>query len=307
MSESALLQQLRQTGDPALALQLLAISRSREAVEAALRTLETEPLDDRARPVLRAKFDLYASGKLRDSAALVREKIVRLLSSIGHPDDADIYLRGVNTYEAQPVTDVTQGLRAASLVALALVNADLAAIYATKLLGELSETSAFNGEPAITAINLLAQQGHTLAIYQFVLLAGMDVIDSGHHETLGKALESLGPLFPVPLYTELVDLFGPRDRALVNMGLITHIVEQRITELYARLENLISSTRHDELHRYGVVMLAAARDDTLAALLFRLAQVSPPHRRANFIEALELVPGEKAQEIIRFLSEQMRK
>lgn len=288
-----------------VALQLLQVSRSREAVEAALRALEQVELGDEARPVLRAKFQVYATGKLRDSAGLVRERLVRLLAAIGHPDDVDIFIQGVNTYEAQPVTDVTQNLRAVSLSGLVLVSSDLTAIYAVKLLSELDDTSEFNGEPAITAINVLSHQGNILPIYQYALLAGLDAIELMRYEVLGKALESLGAAFPVNLYAQLVELFAPRDRALVNMGLITHIAEQRLETLYPALEDMITSTRHEELHHYGVVMLAASRDEKLTPILYRLAQISPLHRIDNFIEALELVPGPKAKSIIEFLKSRL--
>ncbi|MBZ0295657.1 MAG: hypothetical protein K8L99_24075 [Anaerolineae bacterium] len=305
MSEATLLQKLRQADDEThvreVAINLLEASRSREAIEAALRALEHADVDDAVRPALRAKFQAYASGKLRDSAGLVRERLVRLLAAIGHPDDLDIFVQGVNTYEAQPVTDVAQNLRAASLAGLAYIDSDLAGVYATKLLSELETTSAFNGEPAMTAINVLSRQGKILPIYQYVLLAGLDAVEAVQYEVLGKAVESLGASFPANLYGELVDLFAPRDRALINMGLITHIVEQRLEALYPALENMITRTRYDELHHFGVVMLAASRDEALITILYRLAQVSPPPRADNFVEALELVPGQKAESIIEFL------
>lgn len=286
----------------ALALKLLGSSRKREVVDAALRALEDAPPDETARPVLREAFFHYADHITRDSAALVREKITRLLVHIGHHDDADVYLRGVNTYEAQPVTDVAQNLRAAALVGLALLNRDLGSIYAAKLIGEVNETSRFNGEPAMTAINLLAEQGLILPIYQFLLLAGLDALEAGQNEVAGKALESLGADFPVELYRELADIFIPRDRALVNMGIITHIVEHKVVSLYPRLEEIITGTRHMELHQYGAVMLAASRDTELIGLLFRLAKVSPQQRISSFIEALALVPGDEAQALRAMLS-----
>ena len=113
MSQVKLLQQLRQTDDPdesrALALELLASSRKREMVDAALRALEKAELGDSARSVLREKSLYYFEHDDQDNGALIREKLIRLLLEIGHPGDKDVYLRGINTYEVEPfMGEVTQ-------------------------------------------------------------------------------------------------------------------------------------------------------------------------------------------------------
>lgn len=293
------LQQLREVGDPTtayhLALELLAEQRQRDVIDAALRTLEHSDLDDAARPVLRSAFTYYADHPTRDSGALIREKIIRLLVSLGHPDDGDIFLRGIQTYERQPVRDVTQNVRTVALIGLSVVQPALSHLYATRFLSELDDSSPFNSEPIMTAITLLEKHEVIAPIYQFLLVSGLDALEAGHNEIVGKALESLGKDFPVALYADLIEIFAGRDRALVNMGIISHIVDYRVETLYAKLETIITSTRHHELHHYGVVMLAAARDETLKALLFRLVKTSPQRRIENFVEALALLPDEEAQ------------
>ena len=311
MVQTALLRQLREETNPTtardIALELLDTSKRREMIDAALRVLEQSDLDDDARPVLRNKVFYYFEQNHHDAGALIREKLVRMLMEIAHPDDRDIYLRGLETYEVQPLMgEVTQNLRAVSLVALAINDPDLAHIYAVKLLGEMESISQFNGEPAVTAINLLYQHGKTLPIYEFLLLGGVDALEIGYNEVVGKALESLGPSFPMALYRHLIDLFVERDRAVINMGMVTHIVENRVGKLYDVLENIITKTRHDELHNYGVVMMAASRDDELINRLYALAKLSPERRLANFIEAIELVPGDEKDELLESLRERMR-
>ena len=302
MSQVNLLQQLKQSRDPALALELLDQTRKREMVDVALRVLENSELDDTARPVLRSKTLYYFENNRHDAGAFIREKLLRMLADIGHPDERDLYLRGLYTYEIQPLMgEVTQNLRAVALVALAINDPDLAHIHAARLLSELDSTSKFNGEPVATAINLLAQQRQILPIYQFLLLGGMDALESGQNEVVGKALESLGDGFPVDLYRRLIDLFVERDRAVVSMGIITHIVEHQVRELYPVLEAIITQTRHDDLHNYGLVMLAVSRDADLIARLFSLAKLSPQRRVANFIEALELVPGHEKDDLLAAL------
>lgn len=308
---TTLLQQLRQADDPTaardLALELLATARRREMIDAALHTLENAELDDRGRPALRGKAWHYFERHREDAGALIREKLLRMLVNIGHPDDRDLYLRGLSTYEIVPMMgEVTQNLRAVGLVGLAINEPDLALTHATRLLCEIDSTSQYNGEPAVTAINLLSQRGQAHTIYAFLLLGGLDALEAGQNEVVGRALESLGADFPAALFQQLIDIFLPRDRAVVSMGIVTHIVENHVRELYPVLDDLMTNTRHDELHHYGAVMLAASRDDELIERLYALAKRSTPHRIANFIEAVELVPGDEKNELLAWLRNRQR-
>jgi hypothetical protein len=285
-----------------LSLELLHKSRKREVIEAALRALENVELDDSARPVLREKIIAYMDNPGNDKTLFVREKIARMLTNVGSPNDTDIYRRGVNTYEIQPfLGEVAHNFRAVSLVGLGIADQDEGSLYATKLLSEIDSTSVFNGEPAVTAINLLFRQNKILPIYQYLLIGGLDALEVGHNEVVGKALESLGENFPVELYKSLTELFLPRDRAVVNMGIISHIVEHKVEPLYNIVEGIITQTRHDDLHHYGVVMLAASRDPDLIARLYALAKITPKHRIENFVEAVGLTPGEEKDDLLAFL------
>jgi hypothetical protein len=308
MAQTNLLQQLRQTDDPheahRLALELLDSSKRREMIDAALRTLEQADLDDTARPTLRRKTWHYFDHNREDAGALIRETLLRMLVKIGHPEERDLYLRGLATYEIVPMMgEVTQNLRAVSLVGLAQNEPELALTHATRLLCELDSTSQFTGEPAITAINLLSQRRQAHTIYAFLLLGGLDALEVGQNEVVGRALESLGADFPIHLFQQLIEVFLPRDRAVVSMGIITHIVDNRVRELYDVVDSIMKDTRHDELHHYGAIMLAASRNDELVNRLYALAKISPPHRIATFIEALELVPGEEKNDLLEWLKE----
>ena len=98
------------------------------------------------RPCATNALSLFAEDK-RDKAGLLREALTRLLVHIEHPDDADIYRLGVETYHFQPVDDVAQNLRAAALAGLAPLDPPLACLYAARFLTE-PQTSVFNCEPA---------------------------------------------------------------------------------------------------------------------------------------------------------------
>ena len=189
-----------------LALQLLAGTNSRQYLDECLLALGSErvskTLGESHRSVLREKcLSYFADGK-RDKPGMLREGLTRLLVQIEHPDDADIYKLGVTTYYLQPIDDVAQNLRAVALAGLAPTDPPLACLYVTRFLGE-PFTSVFNCEPALTAVDVLVASNQRLPIYQFLLRGGEQMARSGRGELVGKALESLGEDFPLPLYEGL--------------------------------------------------------------------------------------------------------
>ncbi|MEP7292668.1 MAG: hypothetical protein ABI835_12860 [Chloroflexota bacterium] len=174
MSDVAkLAEQLKETGDAAVALELLSATIARSHVEAALTVLKRAEPDDRARPVLRERLLFYFDNKEKDRGATLREALVRLLVGIAHPDDLDLYLRALTVYEGippSPKVDVAQKLRSAALIGVSEIDTELAQLYAVKLLGEVGDTSDFSGEPALTALNLLVRYERWQPIYQYLLL-----------------------------------------------------------------------------------------------------------------------------------------
>ena len=274
-----------------LALQLLARTSSRLYLDECLRALNAEPvratLDERHREILREKCLGFFAESKRDKAGLLRESLTRLLVHIEHPDDADIYKLGVATYHLQPVDDVAQNLRAVALAGLAPIDPPLACLYAARFLGE-SHTSVFNCEPAMTAIDVLVASNQRLPIYQFLLRGGEGMARSQRGELTGKALESLGADFPLELYKELIAQYLELDQPTASMGVINFIIEGRAEALYDRLEEVISSTRDIDLRRYGLVMMAAARDDELGERLLGMAKLARADDLPLFIDAVEI-------------------
>ncbi len=274
-----------------LALQLLAQTKSRQQLDEVLRVLQSAPviasLDERHRPVLRQKCFSYYADSRRDKAGILREGLTRLLVHIAHPADIDLYQLGVETYYLQPVDDVAQNLRAAALAGLAPIDPALACLYATRFLGD-SHTSVFNCEPALTALAVLVSEKQRLPIYQFLLRDGLRMAQTGRGELTGKALEALGADFPPPLYKKLIEQYRAIDQPTASLGIINFIVEGRIAALYDQLEELILATRDLDLRRYGLVMLAAARDNALSERLLRLAALARYDDVPLFIDALEI-------------------
>lgn len=302
MSElSQLAESLKQTGDPAQALELLAATTARSHVETALAALKHAALDDRARPVLRQRLTFYFDNKEKDRGATLREALVRLLVGIGHPADLDLYLRALSVYEGIPPTpkiDVAQKLRAVALVGVSEVDSELAQLYAVKLLGEVAHTSDFSSEPALTALNLLIRYERWHPIFQYLLL--IDGYKPEYADVVSRALEAFPVEFPAALYTAAARRFIERDQPVEQTGIVGYVVEQRRADLYPLLEQIVAATQNGDLHRYTLIQMAAARDPALNAILFEQAKRSPLPWVAHFIEALELVPGsENALALLR--------
>ncbi len=294
-SQAELHRQLRRATDAEarrdIALRLLARTNSRQYLDECLRILNAEAvratLDESHRDILRDKCLLYFAESKRDKAGLLRESLTRLLVHIGHADDADIYKLGVATYYLQPVDDVAQNLRAVALAGLAPIDPPLACLYAARFLGE-SHTSVFNCEPAMTAIDVLVASNQRLPVYQFLLRGGEQMARSQRGELTGKALESLGAEFPLHLYEELITQYQALDQPTASMGIINFIIGDRAETLYDRLEQVILSTRDVDLRRYGLVMMAAARDDALGERLLGMAKLARQDDLPVFIEAVEI-------------------
>ncbi len=274
-----------------IALQLLARTNSRQYLDECLLVLHfpkvIATLDESHRPVLRDKcYSLFAAGK-RDKSGILRESLTRLLVHIEHPDDIDLYQRGVETYYLQPVDDVAQNLRAVALAGMAPIDPPLACLYAARFLGE-PFTSVFNCEPAMTAIDVLVAANQRLPIYQFLLHSGEGMARTGRGELTGKALESLGEDFPPHLYEQLIEKYQAIDQPTASMGIINWVLDRRAEELYDRLESVIMTSKDFDLRRYGLVVMAAARDDELSERLLRLARLASRENLPLFIEALEI-------------------
>lgn len=287
-----------------LALELLTVSLKRQYLDLALQKLMREPiretLDLSHRPTLREKARYYFENPGKDMGGNLREHLIRLLVPLCQPEDVPMLIQGIGVYERQPVRDVAQNLRAIALAALAGLDLELASAYAVKLLGE-DDTSEFNGEPSITAINVLLRANQPLPIYGFLLLKGERFLEQGKGEVIARAFESLGADFPPALYRAAAERFIGYDLPVVTSGIIDYIVGNRLDSFYPWLQEIIQGTRHPDLHRYGLIMMATARDETLRAALYAMAKMMPLKRVENYIEAIELTSGGERDELLAAL------
>ncbi|HUN09532.1 MAG TPA: hypothetical protein PLQ56_23205 [Aggregatilineales bacterium] len=291
------------------ALRLLTSGRRAE-VDHALMLLERDEVRDQLtveqRPALRRKLvDLMDGPPAQDKAGLLREKLTRLLAHIAHPDDRDVFIRAATTYYVQPVEDVAQNLRSAGLIGLAEIDRELACLYAVRLLGE-KDTSRFNGEPSVTAVNVLERFGQTLALLQFVIAVAR-AYDPRQGESVARAFEALPVDLPEAALLHAAQPYVEAGHAVPCTGIINLAVKREEEALHDLLEQMLTSTHDTDLHRYGTVMLATSRKPALVERLYRLANLSPLEYVRNYREAVELTTHPRRDEVVAMLGKREKR
>lgn len=146
---------------------LLGRERNPEVVAAAVRVLGGAQ-DAALRPVLLAKYHyLDANGTRRDAGGMLRAAILEALRPILTREDVTLLERAATTFEFL-YGEAAGDLRAAGLVVLGDVDEQLAGYHAARLLSD-QHTSITSGEPAVTAVRVLAAQAQLLPLYGYVM------------------------------------------------------------------------------------------------------------------------------------------
>jgi hypothetical protein len=241
------LQQLRDlAADPAAqaayAATLLQPRYGLEVIQAALHVLTNHP-HAAARPALAALFEHYAeNGVQRDPATYTRSAIVRALRPIATHDDADLLVRAALTYEYPPPAYKEEAalLRGNALVTLVDVDDEQAKYHATRLLADV-HTDPMSGEPAITAVAVLASQGERLPLYYYATQAPAAM----HPEVVAECLRRLADL-PVSAVGPLLATHAESEQPGVLVGLVDMLCqrtepgigEQFLADLLVRVRDL---------------------------------------------------------------------
>ena len=275
------LNELRQmAGEPeaqsALAVRVLAEEKDVQAVRAALEVLEQHPTPA-ARPVLRERYAHYdADGLRRDVGGYLRAAIVRALRHIGLPEDLPVLERAASTYEFLPPTHSEEAslLRSAALVTMEAVDPVVGAFHAIRLLGD-PYTSRLSGEPAVTAVRVLAAQDEHLALFYYALYQ-----PAPHSDVLSECLKNLTRL-PRLLLPEIIKKYAGTDDEVVLVGLLDLVLDTGggplIREFMDRGEKLA-------VYRYLVTRLVASHTEPDLAELSRAAQHEQNRRKLGILE-----------------------
>lgn len=243
-----------------LAIDLVERERVHRALEPALAVIERAAALE-ARPALRARYaDLAEHGDRHDQDCALRVAIVKALAAVETREDADVAERAIATVQIRMGVDVAQNLRAEGLLLLALLEPELTDYRAVELLND-PHMSTFSGEPAVTAVRVLAKRGHLLPIWVVARRSG-----TAPH-LLAQAFASLGPSAPKRLQLEaLLDHLGTaraRGEEGEALALVAAeaIVLNELKDGYGAVMELVRTTPNRSLREYleATIRRSAAR------------------------------------------------
>jgi hypothetical protein len=276
MSESkeTRLQRLRElSNDPPAraeyAVTLLQPKFGLEVVRAALRVLVARPHPPaRLAPV--RLFEHYATqGVSRDPGTYLRSEIVRALRPICEPSDIALLEQALMTYEFPPPSFKEEAalLRSGALVTLAEMDDVRARYHATRLLAD-PLTDPMSGEPALTAVSVLAAQGELLPLYFYVTQEETRM----QPEVASVCLRSLGAL-PAEALPSLVAGFAECQNPVLLVGLTDLLIEHPDLAISQEtLARLLVEVKDLDLYRYLAAAMLASGNADLRRMVLDAAQ-----------------------------------
>jgi len=238
--------------------------------------------DPDCRPALHEKFAWCEVKPVeRDSGAYLREAIVKALQPIISPEDLPLLQRGLVTYQKDGMYEVCAGLRAASLIALNDVDPELASLYAARFLTD--PDNSFSGEPATTAIRVLAAQQNLAPIFGLVSWGTSD------GETIGEGLRQLTDL-PASLLPLLIDRYRESENEHVVLGLWDLLLGHPTRDQWvAELLRFFRTTTLMDLYGIMAIQVVASRSGPMIEAMRELRATEFDRLRQQLLDqALEL-------------------
>ncbi len=257
----------------AYAVTLIRPDQPRPVLQAALAVLAETPTPAARVPLTSLYNHLAADSRKRDAGAFLRRAVVDALRPIALPADLPLALDAVNAYQFMP-DDQAQTLRASGLLLLTALEERLARFHAVRLLAD-PHTSPMSGEPAITAVRVLASQDELLPLYLYVLQS------SGHGELAPIAAECLRFLtgLPAALVGTLVAHCAAAGAA-VQLGLIDLLIQHQAgPQALEHLAGMLAKPQDLDVYRYLVIALLTAHQPQLKAMVLMAARSEAQRQR----------------------------
>ncbi len=278
------------------AMQVIAEEGSPELVKLALESLgeQVRPADG---PILRALYeDFDRDGAKRDPGGDVRVEVLRALWHLHSQDDLPLALHARNTSE-RTLQANGEMIRAAGLALLGVLDPARGAVEAVLVLGRDDAdpprtSSTMTGEPALTAVRLLASLGETSSLLLYVLSGSPP-----NSEVTGEALRGLVSLDPAILEPILMDLARSDDDGLLVAvcDVLVELPASPGTEALVRV--LLDSPSRGEVYQFLVSsVVASRRQDLIAMVVESLPREMSQKRLRSALEALRLAPKTGALE-----------
>jgi hypothetical protein len=250
-------------------------------LQAALAVLVEMPTPAARPPLLALYAHLAAESRKRDAGAFLRRAVVDALRPVALPADVTLALDAVTAYQFMP-DDQAQTLRASGLLLLNDLDETLARFHAVRLLAD-PHTNPMSGEPALTAVRVLASQDELAPLYLYALQS------TGQGSLAPVAAECLRSLvaLPVPLVGALVEHFHEA-AAVAQIGLIDLLVNHRDgPQALDYLAGVLAKPSDLDVYRYLNIALLSSHKAELRTLVLHAARAEVNRqRRAILREAL---------------------
>ncbi|MDB5057702.1 MAG: hypothetical protein JWO59_1174 [Chloroflexi bacterium] len=285
------LRQLRDLADSRedqidLALRLVRTEARQDVLEAVLEVLGSAERDPRLRPALLAAYaQCEEPDSRRDAGCHRRVALLHALRPVAQREDAALLERASTNYEFVPPgpVEVAAGLRATALVVLNEVDDRLAGFHAARLLID-KRTSELSGEPAVTAVQVLASQEQWLPLYTYVCQAGAPL-----HEITAECLRYLVGV-PLSVLQPLVDRYIQSPHEIEVLGLFELLLSHPERRVFQPMVlEFMRDTKLFDLYRWFVTAALSSRDpELIAAVTASVDEEKDPRKVAILREALTL-------------------
>jgi hypothetical protein len=216
-----------------------------------------------------------------DTSGYIREAIVKALQPIVQPGDVPLLQRAMTTYQMDGAYEVCAGLRAAALIAANDVDPGMAAMFAARFLTD--PQNSFSGEPATTAIRVLAAQQNLAPVF------GLVSWGKGNGETIAEGLRNLLGM-PASLIPLLLDRYRDSEDEQVVLGLFDLLLGHPTRDEWAgEIMAFFRTTTLMDLYGIIAIQVVASRSGVLIGALRELRATELDRLRQGMLDqALEL-------------------
>jgi hypothetical protein len=218
----------------------------------------------------------------RDGGGYIRAAIVRALRPVSDPSDSALFQLAMNSYEIDGAMELCGDLRAVGLLAINDIDPDLAANWAARLM--LDPQVTYSGDPATTAIRLLASHGNLAPIF------GMVSWGNGRSDVLAEGLRNLTEL-QADLVPMLVERYIDNEDEQIILGLFDLLLGHATRDMWCDVtERWFRNTTVMDLYGIVAMQVVASRSEALIKMLrnLRAAEIDPL-RLGMLDQALALV------------------
>jgi hypothetical protein len=289
------------------AVSLLQSRQKRDVLLAALKVLVKNPTPAAREPIRQLFEHFSADGRKRDPGAFMRRAVLDAWRPVALPADVPLLLQAVNTYEFLPPGFKEDAilLRTGALLILNELDDTLAGFEATRLLVD-GFSDPMSGEPALTAVRVLASQEQTLPLYLYAMQASDAALVATLPEVVSECLRSLTRA-PAALIPGIIARHGKAESAIIRIGLCDLLIGHEAgvpAQAVAYLADSLTTVPDLAAFRYLVIAMLTPRRPELTAAVLQTARLETHRGRIGvLLEVLDLFASNPE---IAALAEQLR-